>query len=218
MRSILLTGAGFSRNWGGWLASELFEFLIGCQEVTGSPTLRALLWKHQRHNGFESALAALRVSQIFQPSSTGEADLRRMERAIASAFGHMNKHFLEQPFEWTTPPACRMTPFLARFDMLFTLNQDLLLEQHYDPHNAPAPQGGRWQGVQLPGMLPLPVPNPPPTQRLARYSYCAAQCEDFTVEPCKQPLYKLHGSVGWSDNTHETLLIMGDNKAHDLEQ
>ena len=29
----LLTGAGFSRNWGGWLANEAFEYLLGVPEV-----------------------------------------------------------------------------------------------------------------------------------------------------------------------------------------
>ena len=29
MTFILRTGAGFSRNWGGWLASETFEYLLG---------------------------------------------------------------------------------------------------------------------------------------------------------------------------------------------
>jgi hypothetical protein len=28
MQHILLTGAGFSRNWGGWLADEAFEYLL----------------------------------------------------------------------------------------------------------------------------------------------------------------------------------------------
>ncbi len=30
---ILLLGAGFSRNWGGWPASEAFEYLLGCPQV-----------------------------------------------------------------------------------------------------------------------------------------------------------------------------------------
>jgi hypothetical protein len=29
----LLTGAGFSRNWGGWLANEAFEYLLGAPEI-----------------------------------------------------------------------------------------------------------------------------------------------------------------------------------------
>ena len=34
MPCVLLTGAGFSRNWGGWLAIEAFEYLLGCPEWT----------------------------------------------------------------------------------------------------------------------------------------------------------------------------------------
>src|ERR1700730_9485937 len=33
MSLILLTGAGFSRNWGGWLATEAFEYLIGQDDL-----------------------------------------------------------------------------------------------------------------------------------------------------------------------------------------
>jgi hypothetical protein len=32
MAHYLLTGAGFSYNWGGWLASEAFEYLLGAPE------------------------------------------------------------------------------------------------------------------------------------------------------------------------------------------
>jgi hypothetical protein len=33
MPHYLLTGAGFSRNWGGWLANEAFEHLLGAPEI-----------------------------------------------------------------------------------------------------------------------------------------------------------------------------------------
>ncbi|MEA2943355.1 MAG: hypothetical protein QOD09_3884 [Bradyrhizobium sp.] len=44
MAHYLLTGAGFSFNWGGWLASEAFEYLLGAPEIDGE--LRALLWQN----------------------------------------------------------------------------------------------------------------------------------------------------------------------------
>ncbi len=46
MSRYLLLGAGFSRNWGGWLAAEAFEYLLGCPEVTRNPELQALLWRN----------------------------------------------------------------------------------------------------------------------------------------------------------------------------
>jgi len=57
---VLLTGTGFSRNWGGWLANEAFEYLLGCPEVDDH--LRHFLWKHKRQGGgFEDALAELQL-------------------------------------------------------------------------------------------------------------------------------------------------------------
>ena len=58
MAHVLLTGAGFSRNWGGWLANEAFEYLIGSPEIDDN--LRQLLWTHKtRGGGFEDTLAEL---------------------------------------------------------------------------------------------------------------------------------------------------------------
>jgi hypothetical protein len=59
MRYLLLTGAGFSRNWGGWLADEAFEYLLGCAEIT--PFIRSQLWKTKGLKlGFEDTLRELR--------------------------------------------------------------------------------------------------------------------------------------------------------------
>lgn len=39
MNFLLLLGAGFSRNWGGWLADEAFEYLIGHNEIKNNKKL-----------------------------------------------------------------------------------------------------------------------------------------------------------------------------------
>jgi hypothetical protein len=55
----LLTGAGFSRDSGDWLASEAFEYLLGCSEI--DVELRDRLWKSKSGGGFEDALADLQI-------------------------------------------------------------------------------------------------------------------------------------------------------------
>ena len=45
MTHILLTGAGFSRNWGGMLAAEVFQYLLGCNEL--DEELRRMLLRDQ---------------------------------------------------------------------------------------------------------------------------------------------------------------------------
>jgi len=36
----LLLGVGFSRNWGGWVASEAFEYRLVCPEIRAESRLR----------------------------------------------------------------------------------------------------------------------------------------------------------------------------------
>jgi len=215
MKNILLTGAGFSRNWGGWLANEMFEFLLGCPEVMQSERLRQLLWRHQREaNGFESALGELTVVNIFKGSQQTLTDLRGMQQAVASAFEHMNSRFWEQPFENMERP---MTSFLAKFDALFTLNQDLLLDYHYNPALVFPADGKKWRGVQLPGMRQIPAMAPLQPDACPNIAYVEDNPLCMDVEADMQPVYKLHGSYGWSAAAQDSMLIMGDNKAHDIE-
>lgn len=214
MQKILLTGAGFSRNWGGWLANEMFEFLLGCPEVMQSDRLRRILWRHQRdHSGFESALGELRVSNAFACSDETLSDLRGMERAVASAFEHMNARFWEMPFESTGRP---ITAFLSRFDSIFTLNQDLLLDYHYNPATVFPANGLGWRGIQFPGMSRLPTPGPAHPHDRPDVAYIESQPLIFEAVADMQPVYKLHGSYGWAAADRDTMLIMGDDKERDI--
>ena len=45
MNCVLLIGAGFSRNWGGWLSGEVFEYLLGCPEIKNDHYLKELMWR-----------------------------------------------------------------------------------------------------------------------------------------------------------------------------
>lgn len=154
MKYYVLMGAGFSRNWGGWLASEVFEYLLGCQEVADSPTLRTLLWHHKRINGFESALTEVRQNYVLNPN-THLNDLLGLQAAIERMFSHMNRHLFTSDWELNQDGDRSITRFLAKFDAIFTLNQDQLLEHHYNPEL----EIGR-RGLQLPG-----------TQRLGSDTY-----------------------------------------------
>jgi hypothetical protein len=74
MHNLLLTGAGFSYNWGGYLASEAFEFLLSVTD--GDDDLRALLWRdHQAQLGFEDTLAKLQREYETEWSAQREQNL-----------------------------------------------------------------------------------------------------------------------------------------------
>jgi len=94
----LLIGAGFSRNWGGWLASEAFEYLLGHPAVMRSAPLRDLLWKNQPKGGFEAALDELR--QIAERDRSQQQFLVALESAIIRMFGAMNSGYNSHGFEF----------------------------------------------------------------------------------------------------------------------
>src|ERR1700716_2453545 len=128
MPHYLLTGAGFSRNWGGWLADEAFEYLLGCSDIF--PHHRNLLWKHRRSGGgFEAVLQELRDDYAQTPGPTAAKPLQGFDQMLLGMFNTMNQGFGE--FEPVKNPGLGPQPsfirdFLCRFDGIFTLNQDTL--------------------------------------------------------------------------------------------
>ena len=128
----LLLGAGFSRNWGGWLAIEAFEHLLGCPEVVHDNGLRQLLWKHQNQGGFEAAIAELQLAYS-QNKQAGGPPLMALQSAVMRMLADMNHAFMTAP-DWQFGQQDlehQIGTFLTRFDAIFTLNQDVLLEHHY---------------------------------------------------------------------------------------
>src|SRR6516225_3602684 len=88
MTRILLTGAGFSRNWGGWLASEAFEYLLGCTEI--DQETRRLLWRSKESGGgFEDTLADLASAKDAQ----GKKRYDDLTAALVGMFYAMGQGF-----------------------------------------------------------------------------------------------------------------------------
>ena len=214
MPYILLLGAGFSRNWGGWLASEAFEYLLGCPEIASNTDLRQLLWRHQTTGGFENALAELQNAD-----SQDNSQLGALQTAVKSMFKDMNKAFFETvEFELQTPAYIPRTiaTFLSRFDAIFTLNQDLLLEHHYLQNmNLGNP---KWRGAQLPGMKFVPDSDLDIAHSWAKSNWQPMDEKDFKIENRLQPFFKLHGSSNWNNADQSSLLIMGGQKTKGIGQ
>lgn len=206
MNFLLLIGAGFSRNWGGWLASEAFEYLLGAKGIDDFG--RQLLWGH-KSAGFEKALSVLQASN--SPS------LKGMEAAIRQMFEDMNRGFFanRQTFEFSNDRSNSVSQFLARFDAIFSLNQDLLLELGYcqvEPRQAISTRRV-WSGLEFPGMHPRVQPAPlTPIPRWAGQQCPSGAMSVAATNSHTQPIYKLHGSSNWVDETGERLLVMGGDK------
>ena len=95
MNFVLLLGAGFSRNWGGWLASEAFEYLLGCPQVDAD--LRTLLWSHRNTDGFEGALAELQEEYSTKKDASSHQRMLALQNAIEARKDGRAKMDLRMP-------------------------------------------------------------------------------------------------------------------------
>lgn len=198
MPHFLLVGAGFTRNWGGPLSDELTGSLLG--DLHDDPDLARVL----RKGPFEEAF------QGFQrPASDSQ---RRFQDAVTNVFTRLNKTLLEVTFEFSQYVEFSVKGFLAKFDAIFSLNQDLLLEIHYRPNFT---QAGKWSGVVVPGMQARALEGQDHYGAFAEYWVPTGT---FDLPRNMQPFVKLHGSTNWHTTAHEKMLIMGNAKTGAIQK
>jgi len=219
MSHILLLGAGFSRNWGGWLASEAFEYLLGHPEISCSRQLLDLLWRNLPTGGFENALAEVQADYK-RDSVANKKHLDAFQRAVTDMFDDMNKCFDVTGFEFEFQRFQERTvrTFLSRFDAIFTLNQDLLIEHQYIDPDLSLLSNGRWNGSELPGMRPLKNSDVENLSYWGRRKWVPEESSRFQVNDRLQPYFKLHGSSNWQEKEGDSMLIMGGNKVSGIVQ
>jgi hypothetical protein len=203
MPHYLLTGAGFSRNWGGWLANEAFEYLIGAPEI--DDYLRNVLWGAKlRGEGFEGALSILQAAYTANKYGETKQHLDELTQAVIGMFNAMQTAFNKLDYRESE---LRLQAFLSQFDAIFTLNQDTLLETLYA---GPVRWSERWYGSYLPYMKFIEEPAQPYTFMLREPMM---QDSEFISHENDQPIYKLHGSYNWFAGPRgERLVVMGGNK------
>src|SRR5215467_9500409 len=147
MNAVLLTGAGFSHNWGGRLAREINTAVA--LRLQNHSDLAGLL---RRNPNFEEALAELQNECATSGGPSAQERLQKLEIAVVDAFDEMNKHLASAALNFSSNRKFTLPEFLVSFDAIFTLNQDLFLEaQYFDkPDRLSLTEGRKWLGGDLP--------------------------------------------------------------------
>jgi hypothetical protein len=207
----ILTGAGWTRNWGGRLAAELWQDLIGHKAIQDNSRLRDLLLDE---TSFETALGLVQT----EPFTT--ADRQTFEGALLDAFIAMDREVARHDRDpWINIYKVQELPF--RFcgrrgpgitaGYFFTLNQDLWPERYL------------FNG-DVSGALPpsLPALRSRPNQRLFTTGI-GLYSGEFNMEPVAEPaaqglhgqfnVVKLHGSFNWRTADVRNGLVLGTEKS-----
>src|SRR5262249_25420705 len=145
-----------------------------------------------------------------RPNAETEARLRATQTAVRAVFARMNIAFQHRgTMEFGNDREFMIRRYLACFDAIFTLNQDMLLELYY-PRNDPGIwMGTKWNTYTIPGMSEVPQTGHYPYDVLKSKWHPSG---DFRLRGNEQPLIKLHGSSNWESQTAEPMLVIGKAK------
>lgn len=210
----ILTGAGWTRNWGGQLASEVWQLLMSQPAVQDRAPLRHLLLEEP---SFEAALGRLDEKQF------EEADRIAFERALADVFVKMDAEIARTDHHpWIN--IYKVQEMLFRFwgrhgdqvdtGYFFTLNQDLWPERYLCNGHVGGAASPALPGLQL-----------RPNQRVFTTDL-GSYGSGFELEPIQNasPLQlrkafnviKLHGSFNWRTPNGKSSMVVGRQKTDQI--
>lgn len=206
---VLLTGAGFTHNFGGFLADQMWARIFNHERVQSRPFLVDLL---KDNFDFESA-----YNEVMDGASYTAEDREAMAQAVKSAYDQLDtavQNYWGPRISSTAHPSVSWQGFIRLLEhfasnqqsrgYIFTLNQDLFVERWYSQER---------KLLRTPGMKLLAWN---PRQRsLTSDDYLQAQSNPTEVqEDASNLLYyvKLHGSMNWRSSNGQGLMVIGGNK------
>jgi hypothetical protein len=208
---MLLTGAGFTKNFGGPLAKELWSVIFSNPILDSAPDVRETL---RRDFDFESVyndvMNGARLPADIAASEPPWSDQQQALRiAVSEAYKYIDEKVRAFVFRRDAPYAVdvyQVQDFLGRFagtskkpGFFFTLNQDLFIERHH--YNGPAPT--------LPGIPQHQTWfSPNSTLPLEAEKVVLSTCAEATALNLSAFNYvKLHGSSNWYTADQQTMVI-----------
>jgi len=221
----LLTGAGYSKNWDGWLSSEFWNVILSHSLVQQNQDLKNIIWDY-RERGFEEAFSDKRIKDKFAT---------HYQQIIKDSFILMHKAIAGSGRIPISLPKLYIG-FIYKFDCFFTLNPDLFFEalhpiinyqsiKYFYPHV----KSRNYFQYNLPRDLTVTatsnldslildatlVPDTEP------YNYDNNPLEKISHSNPQIPkplkYYKLHGSLNFKDGD-KNMMVMGGSKPEQIKE
>jgi len=219
-KTVLLTGAGFTKPFGGFLADEMWAMILNQPEIRQYPKLR------------EHMLEELNYETLYDKVLTSDnytSDEKRAFRvAIRNAYQRMNEDICQDDVWHRSSASGVCRSFVARFagsgqerGFFFTLNHDLFIERSYTNEKVELmitipglPQKPKWFNGQLGSKL-----DSDDRVRLPQRERVEQEKERFWAKSSERFMYiKLHGSYGWETTKDGTdCMVIGHVKTGIIE-
>jgi len=208
---VLLTGAGFSHNFGGFLADQMWGHILNNPDVSTHATLRRKMLDGRYNLNYEKIYSDLRVRKdprfITYAKAVFDAYQRLDEILRVSIFNEGRTHGIALPEvnQWLFELGDSQSN-----GIIFTLNQDLFFERQrvakfFDELVLPGiPKEGQPRSV-APSKQIHPVVEVP-------------RLEEPNLKLGRLNLIKLHGSCNWIDESAGETMVIGGNKEQAIKE
>lgn len=210
-KSILLTGAGFTKNFGGFIANEMWAKIFNCREVQKEPVLKNILL-----NDFD-------YESIFHKVFDGDysaGEKEAINTAIFEAYRKLDntgQNYIPATHKSKSNILSGAKQIIDRLasneeiNFFFTLNQDLFVERLISGTNIPITT------LYMPRFF---IPNSIDSRRpINDADFKTVPTQDkldttkhaTTLSPNEFHYIKLHGSFGWkaSDGSNKLVIEVG---------
>lgn len=210
----LLTGAGFTHNFGGYLATQMWERIFNEIGVFKSARIQALMKGKNNKFDFEKLYATLRKEN--------GSDFAVYEKAVAKVYGDLDElvqRSLNQTKHGVSLVGLRRwlgrrfnglgdRPKMKGF--IFSLNQDLFFER----------QARDTLAFAIPGVPPAAQPGVVQANSSIVRVRLPESIDRGAIRMSLQDqnLIKLHGSCNWESSKGQGVMVLGEGKVESILQ
>lgn len=229
-KNLLLLGAGFTANFGGFLAKEIWAKIFSNPDLDQLPQVKKFFKDEKNKFDFENIF-----SIVMQGSRYSTEEKNKFEKIIVETYIEMQKiirHGEKRISDLHGVNKEKLTEFINLFlfkddqaGICFTLNQDLFFEQKFGWQ--PFISKTKWYSqsrLQQCGGYKATYTNSDPNVllnqgELDKFSGNELNTELNKIKKQHNILYmKLHGSLGWVSSDGKSRMIIGKNKKEDIEK
>lgn len=212
---ILLTGAGFTRNFGGFLAEDMWAYIFNHPLVQQQQFVKELMLDDFDYESIYNKI-------LFEPTGRlyNFVDREAIKKAVFDSYIELDKS-IQNPSHAYPVNHHNFMNFIERFAdrdnetcYFFTLNQDIYMERHFTASASCRP-------LTLPGVLrkPNPADNNARKQDLRVEDFITLPNEEevnriktATLSSSEFHYVKLHGSFNWKSSNSTDVMVIGENK------
>lgn len=214
---VLLTGAGFTRNFGGFLATQMWDKIFNHEQVQLYPSLVNLL---KDNFDFESVYNEVMDGNSFPPEA--QAALQQAGKSAYNQLDDATRNYWGPSAFFASRPLVNLQGFrkiLEHFGSegkargyIFTLNQDLFVERWHSEDQKLLRIPSMTPGVDFRGITPWSLLRG--GELTPEYYFQAPRNPTEVPEGISNLLYyvKLHGSMNWKSSDGRDLMVIGGNK------